>query len=55
MDNDPCQTSGKAMSAINQIECELHQIPAHSPDLNPMDNVFHLIKKSLRKMQLTRK
>ena len=24
MDNDPCQTSKKAMSAINQIECELH-------------------------------
>ena len=55
MDNDPCQTSRKAMSAINQIECELHQIPARSPDLNPIENVFHLIKKSLRKMQLTRK
>ena len=39
MDNDPCQTSRKAMSAINQIECELHQIPACSPDLNPIENV----------------
>ena len=45
VDNDPCQTSRKAMSAINQIECEWHQIPARSPDLNPIENIFHLIKK----------
>ena len=45
VDNDPCQTSRKTMSAINQIECELQQIPARSPDLNPIENVFHLIKK----------
>ena len=43
MDNDPCQTSRKAMPAINQIEYELHQIPVRSPDLNPIENVFHLI------------
>ena len=27
MDNDPCQTSKKAMLALTQIECELLQIP----------------------------
>ena len=55
MDNDPCQTSRKAMSAINQIECELHQIPARSPDLNPIENVFHLIKKKLEKDAIDKK
>ena len=47
MDNDPSQTSKKAMSAINEIECELHQIPARSPDLNPIENVFNIIKRKL--------
>ena len=39
MDNDPSQTSKKAMTAINQIECQLHKIPARSPDLNPMQQI----------------
>ena len=55
MDNDPCQTSRKAMPAINQIEYELHQIPVRSPDLNPIENVFHLIKKKLEKDEIDKK
>jgi hypothetical protein len=35
------------MTAINQIECQLHKIPARSPDLNPIENFFHILKKSL--------
>ena len=27
----------------------MHQIPARSPDLNPIENFFHLIKKKLEK------
>ena len=52
MDNDPCQTSKKAMSALTQIECELHPIPSHSPDINPIENVFHLVKKMLQKQAI---
>ena len=44
-----CQTSKKAMLALTQIECELHRIPPRSPDINPIENVFHLVKKMLQK------
>ena len=47
MDNDPRQTSRKSISALNDIEAELHCIPPRSPDLNPIENTFHLIKKKL--------
>ena len=49
MDNDSYQTSKKAMLALTQIECELHRIPPRSPDINPIENVFHLVKKMLQK------
>ena len=49
MDNDPCQTSKKALSALVDIECDLHRIPPRSPDLNPIENVFHLVKKKLER------
>ena len=49
MDNDPSQTSKKSLSALSDIECELHEIPPRSPDLNPIENVFHLVKKSLER------
>ena len=47
MDNDPSQSSKVAMSALEEVEAELHKIPARSPDLNPIENTFHLIKKKL--------
>ena len=49
MDNDPCQTSKKAKLALAQIECKLHRIPPRSRDINPIDNIFHLVKKMLQK------
>lgn len=49
MDNDPSQTSKLAMSALREIEAELLKIPARSPDLNPIENVFHLVKTYLAK------
>lgn len=54
MDNDPSQTSKKAMSALTQIESELHEIPPRSPDLNPIENVFNLVKKTLEKEAIER-
>jgi hypothetical protein len=32
---------------MEKIEAEFHKIPARSPDLNQIENVFHLAKKSL--------
>jgi hypothetical protein len=47
MDNCPCQNSRVALSALDSIECTWHKIPARSPDLNPIENIFHIVKKQL--------
>ena len=47
MDNCPCQNSKVALSALESIECTRHKIPARSPDLNPIENIFHVVKKQL--------
>ncbi len=52
IDNDSSQTSKKAMSALSEIECNLHEIPPHSPDLNPIENVLNLVKKALEKQAI---
>ena len=49
MDNDPSQNSRVARAALEQVECELVSIPARSPDLNPMENIFHIVKSELEK------
>ena len=38
----------KAKDAINSIGCRLFSIPPRSPDLNPIENIFHLIGKQLK-------
>ena len=45
MDNDPSQTSKAARKAINDSEETLFEIPPRSPDLNPIENLFHIVKK----------
>ena len=40
MDNDPSQTSKVAMEALRTIEANLLEIPARSPDLNPIEQFF---------------
>ena len=47
MDNDPSQTSAMAMKAIEDQGAQLFCIPARSPDLNPIENVFHIVKSNL--------
>lgn len=47
MDNDPSQTSKVAMNALKEIECELCKIPSRSPDLNPCESIFHILKDTL--------
>ena len=55
MDNDPSQRSMVAKDALQEIGAELVDIPARSPDLNPIENMFHNIKRSLREVALKRK
>ena len=47
MDNDPSQRSKAAMKAINETGATLFAIPARSPDLNPIENLFHVTKSEL--------
>jgi transposase len=46
MDNDISQTSKAAGNAMEKIEAEFDKIPATSPDLNPIENLFHWERKS---------
>ena len=47
MDNDPSQTSAKAMRTVADMGYTMQKIPARSPDLNPIENVFHLVRKRI--------
>ena len=42
-DGDPGQTSGLARIAWEELGFSDFTIPARSPDLNPIENIFHLI------------
>ena len=48
-DGDPSQNSAVAKKTLNKIGAKLFPIPPHSPDLNPIENFFHLIKRKLTK------
>ena len=47
-DGDPSQNSKLAKAAMKSCNFLLQQIPARSPDLNPIENVFHIVKKDLQ-------
>ena len=55
MDNDPSQTSRTAKLALEDIEGSFHEIPPQSPDLNPIENIFHLVKHYLDREAISRK
>lgn len=48
-DGDPSQNCRMSLDAMNKIPCRLFHIPPRSPDLNPIENIFHLVGKKLRK------
>ena len=48
-DGDPSQNSASAKRGLNSIGAQVFSIPPRSPDLNPIENLFHLVKKSLTK------
>ena len=47
MDNDPSQTSAVARKALDSIGAQMQVIPARSPDLNPIENLFHIVRKKM--------
>ena len=43
-DGCPVQKSKQTQMAYDGIGCKIFSIPARSPDLNPIENVFNLIR-----------
>ena len=52
-DGDPCQNSYAAKTALWEIGSELLSIPPRSPDINPIENLFHLVRRELDRQALT--
>lgn len=46
-DGDPSQNSSAATAVFRELGIECFKIPPRSPDLNPIENLFHLLKKKL--------
>lgn len=51
-DGDPSQNSKKSKEALEQIGAKKFSIPARSPDMNPIENVFNYTKERLRKQAI---
>ena len=54
-DNDPSQNSAKANESLKTIRAEVVKIPPRSPNLNPIENFFHNVKRKLRQDALDKK
>ena len=53
-DGDPSQNCKISTEPMEKVGCRLFKIPARSPDLNPIENGFHLIGKKLREDAVSR-
>ena len=53
-DGCPRQNSKLAKAAFDRVNAKVFRIPPRSPDLNPIENWFHIIKKRLRQQALDR-
>ena len=47
-DGCPSQKSKVARRAIDGTDAKTFALPARSPDLNPIENIFHLMKRKLQ-------
>ena len=52
-DGDPCQNSYAAKTALTECGAELLSIPPRSPDINPIENLFHLVRRELDRQALS--
>lgn len=52
-DGDPRQNSKKAKVAFDDISCKQFSIPPRSPDVNPIENFFHIIRNKLHEDALS--
>ena len=48
-DGDPSQNSKSAREAMARCHSEVLKIPPRSPDLNPSENIFHIVSRKLEK------
>ena len=53
-DGDPSQNSRAAQDAMVGCQSELLKIPPRSPDLNPIENIFHIESDLKRRLQRQR-
>lgn len=51
----PCHTSKKVKLFMSQRDIQCLDWPGNSPDLNPIENLWGIVKKRLRKMDCTTK
>ena len=51
-DGDPSQNATSVKRALKKLKAELFAIPARSPDLNPIENLFHLVRRKLHEQAL---
>lgn len=54
-DGDPSQNSHLAKEAMHQVRSDLFQIPPRSPDINPIENFFSLVKRALNEDAIDKK
>ena len=52
-DGDPNQNSGLARVEMYKVGARKFTIPPRSPDLNPIENIFNLVKKNLNEDAIT--
>ena len=53
-DSAPSQNNKAACEAMACCHCELFKLPPQSPDLNVIENTFHIVSKKLGKDALER-
>ena len=52
-DNRPVLNCAQAQKAIQDVDGLLFATPKRSPDLNPIENVFNLVKRKLKRQAIT--